>query len=329
MSGGGLFDRTVVPRGTRFTFEIAHWSSSGNEELLSAGSEEWERLRAALTDSRLRFGAQTRAGLGAVEVVRFREWIFDIAKPEDVSRLALLSTDLQRFAAEGTERPLRQTGPAPRVYRVRPSDFWRVGGVENAVASPTDPDRGDADMAPFVEEVVEWRQTGRIEARYLLIPGSSLKGALRHRTAFHLARLSGRLLDAEVGEPSESLDDESVLAEMFGSVKTGGGGQRGRVLIDDVVVPWMDAHPRLATITHNSIDRFSGGVRSGFLFSEQMVWKGDFEIRVTLLSGSQAGTSSIADTALDLAITDLLEGRLAIGAASGRGHGRLTGEIVQ
>ena len=94
-------------------------------------------------------------------------------------------------------------------------------------------------------------------------------------------------------------------------------------MIDDVVIDPDDVGIR--TLLHNAIDRFTCGVRDGFLFSEQMLWRGRFEIHLTVTAGKPNDAAARAETAFWMAVDDLCEGRLAIGAASGRGHGRIRG----
>lgn len=80
---------------------------------------------------------------------------------------------------------------------------------------------------------------------------------------------------------------------------------------------------------HNAIDRFTGGVRDRLLFGEDLLWR--TPIRVSVLVNTRAGEGEdVVElerglAGLRLALNDLLEGRLALGAGSGKGHGYFLG----
>ena len=79
---------------------------------------------------------------------------------------------------------------------------------------------------------------------------------------------------------------------------------------------------------HNSIDRFTGGVRDGFLFSEELAHRGQIELELLLLDPARiARQCPLGREALRLALADLIEGRLALGGGSGKGHGFCRGCI--
>ncbi len=73
---------------------------------------------------------------------------------------------------------------------------------------------------------------------------------------------------------------------------------------------------------HNGIDRFTGGVRQHVLYGEEVL-SCPFNLKITLLPGP---VSAEAKKALAMTLDDLVEGRLALGAGSSRGHGYFTGQ---
>jgi hypothetical protein len=95
------------------------------------------------------------------------------------------------------------------------------------------------------------------------------------------------------------------------------------VLIDDAYQTFSSTD--LQIIMHNSIDRFSGSVRDHMLFSEEMVWGKGIELQLTIKKDDKI--SSVAKQALQQALADLYEGRLALGAGVSKGHGLFTGTI--
>ena len=99
--------------------------------------------------------------------------------------------------------------------------------------------------------------------------------------------------------------------------------KRGRVIIDDILIPLKKGHvDGVQTLAHNSVDRFTGGVRDKVLFSERMIFRGDIDLTIHIES-SVTPVAAVAERALEMALEDLCAGRLPIGAAGGRGHGRL------
>jgi hypothetical protein len=107
---------------------------------------------------------------------------------------------------------------------------------------------------------------------------------------------------------------------------SGDQGQAGHVCINDVhiEVSLKDVQAML----HNSIDRFTGGVRNRMLFSEELIYRQPLSLDIDLLPGVDRADES-ARRALARALRDLCEGRLALGAGVTKGHGSFTGEPDQ
>jgi hypothetical protein len=95
-------------------------------------------------------------------------------------------------------------------------------------------------------------------------------------------------------------------------------GSRGLVSVPDVVV----GAQRRTRLNHVSLDRFAGGAVEGRLFCEEGLWQGSVTVAVEL--GKPPDGAPIPDevkTAFHRALRDLREGRLTLGAGSGRGNG--------
>ena len=335
------FDRTILPAGFRFSFELALWSDREDDERFTG-------LLAILPDPRFRLGGATKRGLGAVEPKRVRVATFNFSKAEDRQRFAglghglgdvdgLKQPDASATAVEGP-----RDGYVKATIELKPVDFWRIGqgrapGIRTAAGS-------DPDLVPVREQTVIWErqadgsERGRIGKRRLVVPASGIKGALRHRVAFHDARLSchfaGDMSATEIGDWTDK--GSTAVRELFGTVKdkidpdregeSADKGQAGRVLLDDA---WIEA--KSAVMPHNSIDRFTGGVRNGVLFTEELAETATIKIAMSvLLKTASEGNAMSGRTvkALRLALADLTKGRLAIGAGSARGHGYCTGTVA-
>jgi CRISPR/Cas system CSM-associated protein Csm3 (group 7 of RAMP superfamily) len=309
----GLFDRTIVPRGTRFTFEVCACFDKTRPDLANA---TWKRLIGVIQSSTFRIGGATRTGLGALNLVGLGEWEFDLSSPAEFERYRQIAPKLQRFDA--ALQPKIGQLKLTETIRLNAVDYWRIGNSSRAV--PSGLDHEDADLAPYTESCWVWDGSEAKSEEFLLVPASSIKGALRHRTAFHYNRLVGRFIDLSA-PPSDmpGTDGNPAVISLFGNIKDKHGGKRGRLLLNDAFIP-LSRRPKLQTLVHNSVDRFTGGVRGGALFGEQMIWKEGFDFTWSIIEGTDE-MDHLADQAFLMAVDDLAHQRLSLGAAGGRGHG--------
>lgn len=327
----GKFDRGLLAAGHRFSGELRLWSTSRDDPV-------WDKLLGLLDDPRLRLGGATRAGLGAMRLVEVHCASLDLRQADDIATFRRLGTRLGDHAGLTPRIPATlPRGAGVQILKVRliPRDFWRIGQGDHPLA------RHDKEPAllPKLEPLVRWRQ-GRatIATRLALVPGSSVKGALAHRTAFHWNALNGQFVEdmplAELAGWDKSEHCEGVRA-IFGYAKdrtTAVGrsrddtGRAGLLFIDDVQVeiPVADLHRHVQAMIHNSLDRFTGGVRNRMLFTEELIYGHDFDLELTLLPAI-AETEATARRALARALRDLCAGRLALGGGTTKGHGSFRG----
>ena len=219
---------------------------------------------------------------------------------------------------------------------LQPTGYWAFDAPEPWNLEGED-SADTPDFNPVREARVIWSNgSGDVGEAEMYIPGSSVKGAISHRVAFHANRAARVFADLQ--EESASPGDASgegnpAVRDLFGSIhrspragKNGddepeeeSGGSAGKVYLDDVRIP-AHFHGRLQRVMHNSSDRFTGGVRAGILFEERVLYRGD-PLEVTLRVKDFDGLRSETLAALREALRDLSEGRLQLGAGGGRGHG--------
>ena len=307
----GLFDRTGAPRGTRFAFEIV---LQGDDP--ARLDEEWARLRALFAHPAMRLGGGTHAGLGEVRCVRWHEAAFHLADAADWRRFAALGRALDD--TQGLEeRPVQETRRASGWRRItahlEPEGGWRIGGMGGGPVEDREGKQPDA--TPHHEPVIVW-DGGRAEIRrrQVVAPASAVKGALAHRVAFHANRMAKRWgATAPVGE------DCPEVAELFGVAAGREGAHAGRIFLSDA---WLEEKPPTHWLMHTSQDRFTGGVREGLLFGEEVIWgKG-----LRIVAWMREDISDGARRALEAALDDLVRGWLPLGADAARGHGLMRGE---
>jgi CRISPR/Cas system CSM-associated protein Csm3 (group 7 of RAMP superfamily) len=321
------YDRSVVPAGVRFAAELRLWCTALDDS-------RWTRLLDLLGDRRLRLGGQTRSGLGGIDVVDVRCASFDLAVPDDARAYAALGRRLCSHAGLEVRAIARRAVDVSATVRLKPESFWRVGQGDQPLRREEQSQK-PADLLPLSERRVAWRNgVAEILEPQVLIPGSSVKGALAHRVAFHDCRLQGVWAE-QLGESAVSRFDKSskssAVQALFGwhrddrdGVEGAPAGRAGRISIDDAYVA-VESVKHCGQM-HNVIDRFHGGVRQHLLFEEELLHGGQIELKLDVEQADSIPAG--ARRALKLALEDLCLGRLAIGAGSTRGHGFFTGSVT-
>lgn len=179
------------------------------------------------------------------------------------------------------------------------------------------------------------------------VPGSSIKGVLAHRMQFYANKLSERTIDVEewlklsAAERDDRLKTLKQPMESIVAFLGTGKGPRGadgvpdkgasaRWYVDDTIA---DDAEWVVAVDHASLDRFTGGVRDGALFAEEVLLGAKVEVTVTLLPSRTKATDgkTVGDwpertaKAFLLALRDLCKGRLAVGGRSnGVGAGKVS-----
>jgi CRISPR/Cas system CSM-associated protein Csm3 (group 7 of RAMP superfamily) len=135
------------------------------------------------------------------------------------------------------------------------------------------------------------------------IPGSSLRGPLRHALA--------RLLRAR-GE-TDGDDDPPLVRALFGTIKE----RSAKLLIQDAF-PDLDADLRLAWFQHHAEDEFAGGAYGPAKFDRVAVMNGRFRWKMVLEDASDDERRALREL-----FTLAESGQIGIGGGQWRGHGWL------
>ena len=191
---------------------------------------------------------------------------------------------------------------------------------------------GDAevDNKPTEEEIIVYND-GKIDfENRTLIPASSIKGAIAHRTAFHYNKLNKFYADT-INEDLKNYVEENnqAVKTLFGEkaqvVNGNMLGERGIVILDDL---YYDDIDNSKIFNHVAIDRFTGGGIDGALFSEKVSYKKDKKITLKINLFETVEDTDIIK-ALEEALKDICRGLLPLGGMTTKGFGMFTGKLLK
>lgn len=314
----GKFDEQVVFAGTRFCFELEMVSDGDN---YAAFDEVLQQVHSTT----FRLGGGSRSGFGAIEIVSLQTRVLDLRKADELSLYLAKSSNLSEewngWSEESNRQSVQDDSWVEYRLRLQPEDFFLFGSGFGDQ---------DADMTPVKERKVLWKEcVGKLSEQLVLIPATSVKGALAHRTAFHWNLLNGYFVGtskAKVG------NDNEAVRLLFGyEEQTSKTQQRGNLLFSDII---KDTKVIDKVLNHVAIDRFTGGAIEGALFSEKTTYgKGD-EFEVTVLAKREvlchkSEKDVTLQEALEKALTDICKGLLPLGGGVNRGNGVFTGTLTR
>jgi CRISPR/Cas system CSM-associated protein Csm3 (group 7 of RAMP superfamily) len=171
----------------------------------------------------------------------------------------------------------------------------------------------DADMTPIYESVIDYEHAC-LSQKQILIPASSVKGALAHRTTYYYNRLQGNTIENQKGI--------ETVKEIFGEAKNSKDkieGSKGKLILSDC---FQTNNKSTKTFDHVSIDRFTGGAIDGALFQEKTV-ADEREYKIEILLHISVKDKELQ--AFETALTDITTGMLSLGGATTKGHGIFNG----
>ena len=351
-----LFEHEYLPRGKELALTITAEAGlpDGVEvpqgDVAPPGPEQVEKLFALIIglikDGRVAFGGRQNAGWGRVALSDSeRAWTLTKAEPgsragleEWLSGAGGRSVDVAPVDCGGSGRMrIEITWDSPTgILVAEPQDD---GSQEEA-------DAGAADGAPEGADSEETKparplRAGPEESDPIVLPGSSVRGALRTRAT----RIARTILLAKK-DPSTGADwsgagvheqlaqDPSLVRDLFGSTT-----HRGALTVLDTLAA-EDGPSR--KVTHNAGDRWTGGVADGLLYSEEVydsTWNSIvLELDLDrLLTNARAGLeepggqegsrgedrSRAAFCLLGLVLAELAAGTLPLGSRGTRGMGQV------
>ena len=331
----GKFDEEIVPKGMRFCFEMELMSEEEDNEIM-------DKILSTIQSNGFHIGSGSRSGFGQIKIKSILHKRLNLSRPEDLELYLSKSSSLEKIW-KGFE-PYNSKGNTNTDYinyelDVQPSDFIFFGSGFGDECS---------DMTFVKEPVIQWNDGSKVsiieKEKVILIPGSSVKGALAHRTAYHYNKLKECFAD---GKSAEELQrhvgkQNGAVKLLFGSEgdNKGKNKRRGSILISDIIQIQTEELEK-KVLNHVKIDRFTGGAVTGALFSEEVLYAHDVFFTLESLLDKAAITEfkenkedkennvdkNKALKAFETALTDLCKGYLPLGGGVNRGNGTFTGSL--
>jgi CRISPR/Cas system CSM-associated protein Csm3 (group 7 of RAMP superfamily) len=295
------FDEELVYKGTQFKFSL---------EVLD-DKEAFKKLLEMLQSPSFRLGGGTTKGFGKFKVLEIAKTTLD-----STEKLANYSSSLNSLG-NGDFSPEQFKSKTHITYtlKITPDDFFMFGAGGDA----------DADQTPVYEQVIDYEK-GDLSNKQILIPASSVKGALSHRTAFYYNKSIGATIEsgeAKVDENNDAVNGIFGHKKELAEDKETELGQKGKLLISDC---FNEDKKETKVFDHVSIDRFTGGAIDGALFQEKTIAQRD-EWEVEILLENDVNEAFV--TAFENALDDVCMGMLALGGATTKGHGVFSGTVLK
>lgn len=309
---GAKFDEEVIYKGTRF--KCAMEMKCENER----DKEDFFKVLSLFYSPYIRFGAGSTKGFGVIKALEIRYEILQNPFSKSSSLNESLSTIFtpQDFVPKSHFTHYAITLTPENVFL-----FGSGFGDEYA------------DSIAVSEKIVDYAKGDLSEAK-LLIPASSIKGAISQRTKFYINQHLGNVIDsAESTSDSSDTKSAQIHATLFGSANNGTNQPtKGRILVRDMYLDY-DEKRNSQIFAHNSIDRFSASVIDGALFQEKATFAPTsnhtfcIDIFVATTNSQNPQDFATATNAFEKALIDICNGALPLGEMSSKGHGFFSGDL--
>jgi CRISPR/Cas system CSM-associated protein Csm3 (group 7 of RAMP superfamily) len=264
-------------------------------------------LLKALKEGDLRFGAKATRGFGKVQLQEEKILWLDMSNPDHVDQWI----DFEWKGGWGANCSLDELNQKRLIFDKDWFDIQVKFRIPYSLLIRTyNAEPGEADMVHI---------TTKIDSQEIpIIPGPSWAGALQH-AIYHTT------LDLR----SDNYDSHSIQGALleienglFGEVPETDQSQahKSRVIIDESLI----YHTTLLPYTRIKVDRFSGEVVQGSLFSEEVANQGEVELDLVIKEFQDYEIGLIL-----LAILELWYGLQPIGGTTSIGRGILKGCYIQ
>jgi CRISPR/Cas system CMR subunit Cmr4 (Cas7 group RAMP superfamily) len=285
------FDEEVVYSGTRFKFTI---------ELIEDNEEIFNNILNLLASTSFRLGGGSTKGFGKFSITEIQTQKFDKNSYQNytnsLNHKLETTKDIKTIDSNDYDR---------YILKIKPDDFFMFGSGFGD---------DDADMTPVYEKTIDY-ENGGLSDNKILIPASSIKGVISHRTVYHYNKQNSLFVG--------NIEAKEKIIEIFGQEKNSKENiddSKGKVIFSDAFYSKADTK----VFDHVSIDRFTGGAIDGALFQEKTISDDKtYEIEVLL----QKNIENEFIKAFESSLKDITTGMLSLGGATTKGHGVFSGVV--
>ena len=280
-TAGHRFNMEYVAAGAKVSFCVYLYDEEKKEAL--------EEVFAALHSGILQMGGQKSNGCGYLAIGALYCRSFDLTRAEDRAAWAEEEALKESSYENLTESICKQQVTAERY------EITVTGQTEGTLLVKSIAVEGSGSDAPDSENI-------RNAEKNYIVPGSSFKGAVR----------------SQMERIASYLGCEAKIKEAFGvKGKKNERGSVGCLYFYDTVVGDREQNDLVEPSHRIHIDKFTGGVMNGGLFSERNVF-GEVSFRVAVKeSGHRDGICGI----LLMALRDLAIGTMSVGSGFNIGKG--------
>lgn len=274
---GHKFNMEYIGAGSKFIFEIYLYDDDRQEDI--------EEILAALHQEQVQVGGQKSNGCGYMSLEGVRKKVFDMTSAPD-RKLWAVEEELEEEEYEDilSELKAKEIKKRTNAYDITVNGYTEGDLLVKSIAVS---EEGDD---------ISYCTNLRNAQKDYIVPGSSLKGALRSQ----MERIAGYL-----GRPD-------IIQNTFGYT-----GKAGNIIVHDTVIGSKEENDR-AEITHRlHIDKFTGGAIDGGLFHEKNI-SGSLEIHISIKDRNDPDRTC---GLLLMALRDLAIGVMNVGSGYNVGKG--------
>ncbi len=319
----GKFDEQVCFAGTRFCFELEMVAKCETVD-------NFNKILEQVQSQTFRIGGGTRSGFGKIKVVDLQTKTLDLTKQDQLKayldKSSALDSDFWDSKYHKPESNDKNDGWVKYELKLHPEDFFLFGSGYGD---------DEVDMTPVKEKKVVWKDgKGELTEELVLIPATSVKGALAHRVAYHYNKLTSVFADKlKTQEEREKVvgKNNKAVRDLFGSEGEKDTDNkmvnqlRGNVLFSDVIEQKL----KDKILNHVAIDRFTGGAIDGALFSEKNTYGRGQEFILNILAKKSALEGEKIQESFEDALKDICKGMLPLGGGVNRGNGVFKGSLFE
>ena len=278
---GQKFNMEYIGAGAKFSFPVYLYDGECQKEL--------EEIFGAIQNQNIMFGGQKSNGCGYIRIEKLQCKMFDLTKETD-RKLWAMEEELQEKDYEDKTSLLKASDFSRNAYEITIE-----GETEGELLVKSIAVAGHGADAPDSMNI----QNAKMD---YIVPGSSFKGAVRN----------------QMEKIASYLHKEEIIENTFGkNGERNKAGKIGNIGFFDTVIGDRKTND-LADISHRvHIDKFTGGVIYGSLFSQKNV-SGKVKFKVVIKDTNEPDRSC---GVLLMALRDLAVGAMSVGSGYNIGKG--------